>query len=235
MVDEQTPAGPTPATPGEPPRQGMSGCAKAAIIGALVIFLIGGVIMAILFFGLVRFVNDASEAFEEAPCPFLTDAAASQALGVEVTAISGTSGLATMLGILRDGRLIGDAPYCFVSDEGSEVQVWVSAYEGADAAEVFAAGADVADGQVVSQETSDDGTLTVGTDAFRGEDVPGLGDEAFCVEVGPTVSGGVFARSGNRVVFVTALTLAENEGVDVFDGSLCARATPLAEALLAAG
>jgi hypothetical protein len=89
----------------------------------------------------------------------------------------------------------------------------------------------VADGQVVSETNTDSGTITVETDPFRGADVPGLGEEAFCVDVGPAASGGVFARSGDRVVYVTALALAENEGAEVFDGTLCERSVPIAEAL----
>ena len=105
-------------------------------------------------------------------------------------------------------------------------------YDGSDAAEVFASWADVADGEVVSQTTSESGTLTVETDAFRGDDVPGLGEEAFCVDVGLTASGGVFARSDDRVVYVTVLALEENQGAEVFDNSTCERAIPIATALL---
>jgi hypothetical protein len=74
--------------------------------------------------------------------------------------------------------------------------------------------------------------LTVETDAFRGEDVPGLGEEAFCVDVGFVASGGVFARSDSRVVYVTVLALEEDQGAEVFDASTCERAVPVAEALL---
>jgi hypothetical protein len=42
----------------------------------------------------------------------------------------------------------------------------------------------------------------------------------------------VLARSDDRVVYVTALALEENQGAEVFSGELCQRAVPIAEALL---
>jgi hypothetical protein len=135
-----------------------------------------------------------------------------------------------ILGLIRDTRLLADAPACFISDSDSNIQIWVSVYDGSDAAEVFAAGAEIADGQVVSSTETDTGTITVESEPFRGDDVAGLGDEAFCVDVGLVASGGVFARSDDRVVFVT--TLVEGEGADIFDGSICERAASVARVLL---
>jgi len=210
----------------------MSGCAKAAIIGVVVVIVVIVGLVAAAIFGLGRFFGDVEEALEDSPCEYITSEEASEALGAEVEAVSGESALAAILGLIRDTRLLADAPFCFISDEEAEIQVWVSVHAGSDAADVFAAEADVADGQVVSETSTDSGSVTVETDPFRGEDVPGLGDEAFCVEAGPTVSGGVFARSDDRVVFVSALALAENQGADVLGDALCQRAVPVAEALL---
>ncbi len=210
----------------------MSGCAKAAIIGGAVILVVGVVLVGLAIVGVMRFAGNVDQALDGSPCEFITDDDASEAMGTPVEAVSGDSALASVLGMIRDDRLLGDSPSCFISNEEATVQVWISVHEGGNAAEVFAAQEAVADGQVVTEQTTDSGTITVESDAFRGEDVPGLGAEAFCVDVGVSVSGGVLARSDDRVVFVTALALAENQGAEVLDGSLCERAIPVAEVLL---
>jgi hypothetical protein len=211
----------------------MSGCAKAAIIGGIVVALVVIVLLAVVFFGLSRFVDNIDDDLS-APdsCSFVTDAAASDALGVSVTVESGDSALGSILGIIRDTRLLADEPFCFISSDDSSTQAWVSLYQGGDAVGVFADAEDVADGQVVSSSSDGSGSITVESDPFRGEDVAGLGDEAFCTDAGFTIFGGVLARSDNRVVYVSVLPLEENQGSDVLDGSLCERAVPLARAVL---
>lgn len=223
----------TPPNLGQQPAQsGMSGCAKAAIIGGAVVLVVIIAIVGLIIFGVMRFAGEVEDSFSEEPCQFISSEQASDVIGTDVEATSGDSALGAILGLIRDTRLLGDAPSCFISDDDSTIQIWVSVYDGSDAVEVFAAGAEVAGGQVVSSTETDSGTITVETDPFRGEDVPDLGEEAFCVDVGATITGGVFARSNDRVVFVSALALAENEGADVLDGSLCERAAPVARALL---
>ena len=211
----------------------MSGCAKAAIIGGIVVALVVIILLAVVFFGISRFVDNIDDDLS-APdsCGFITDAAASDALGVSVTVESGDSALGSILGIIRDTRLLADEPFCFISSDDSSTQSWVSLYEGGDAVGVFANAEDVADGQVVSSSSDGSGSITVESDPFRGEDVAGLGDEAFCTDAGFGIFGGVLARSDNRVVYVSVLPLEENQGSDVLDGSLCERAVPLARAVL---
>ena len=229
------PAGVPPATPpiiGEPAKTGMSGCAKAAIIGGAVILVIGIALVGLVIFGVMQFASDVEESLGEESCQFMTSDDASDVIGTEVQAISGDSAIGAILGLIRDTRLLPDAPSCYISSEDGSVQVWISVYDGSDAAEVFAAQADIADGQIVTQETTESGTLTVETEAFRGEDVPGLGEEAFCVDIGAVVTGGVFARSDDRVVYVTALAASADPTADVFGGELCQRTVPVAEALL---
>ena len=223
---------PTPPVLGEPISTGMSGCAKAAIIGGAIVVALGALAAIAIFLFVRNFADDVEESFSEESCPFLTNEEASAAVGEEVEAASGDSLIGELLGVIQDTRLLSDSPSCFISGDDSAVQVWISVYDGSDAAEVFASWADVADGEVVSQTTTQSGTLTVETDAFRGEDVPGLGEEAFCVDVGFTASGGVFARSDDRVVYVTVLALEENQGAEVLDNSTCERAIPIATALL---
>ncbi len=165
-------------------------------------------LVAIAIFVFVRRVADnVEEAVGESPCAYISSEEASEILGSQVDAWSGDSVLGQILGVIQDTRLLSDSPSCFLSSEDSSVQMWISVYDGGDAADVFAAWAAVADGQVVSQSSDESGTLTVETDAFRGEDVPGLGEEAFCVDVGFTASGGVFARSDDRIVYVTTLPI----------------------------
>ena len=190
-------------------------------------------VLAVVFFGLRGFFSDIDEQLTTSDsCAFITDAEASDALGVPVSVETGDSALGTILGIIRDTRLLADEPFCFISSEDSTTQAWVSLYEGNDAEAVFANAADVADGQVVSSSSDASGSISVESDPFRGEDVAGLGDEAFCTDAGFTIFGGVLARSGNRVVYVSVLPLADNQGADVLDGSLCERAVPLARVVL---
>lgn len=211
----------------------MSGCAKAAIIGGIVVVLGVIAVLAVVFFGLRGFVNNIdNELSASDSCEFITDAAASDALGVNVTVESGDSALGSILGLIRDNRLLPDEPSCFISSDDSATQAWVSVYEGGAATEVFANAEDIADGQVVSSSSDASGSISVESDPFRGEDVAGLGDEAFCTDAGFSIFGGVLARSGNRVVYVSVLPLADNQGSDVLDGSLCERAVPLARAVL---
>jgi hypothetical protein len=211
----------------------MSGCAKAAIIGGIVVVLGVIAVLAVVFFGITRFVDNIGDELNTADsCDFITDAEASAALGVSVSVESGDSALGTILGVIRDTRLLGDEPFCFISSDDSSTQAWVSMYEGGDAEQVFAAAEDAADGQVVSSSSDASGSITVESDPFRGEDVAGLGDEAFCTDAGFTTFGGVLARSGDRVVYVSVLPREENQGSDVLDGSLCERAIPLARVVL---
>jgi len=147
---------PPPATPpvlGEPINTGMSGCAKAAVIGGVIIVVLGLGLVAIVTIGVMRFGDNIEESFSEEPCQFLTNAEASAALGSDVEATSGESGFAEILGFIQDTRLLSDAPSCFISGEDSAVQVWISVYDGGDAADVFDSWAAVADGEVVPQAT----------------------------------------------------------------------------------
>jgi hypothetical protein len=211
----------------------MSGCAKAAIIGGVVVVLGVIAVLAAVFFGLRGFFSDIDEQLTTSDsCEFITDAEASEALGVPVSVETGDSALGTILGIIRDTRLLAEEPFCFISSEDSTTQAWVSLYQGNDAEAVFANAADVADGQVVSSSSDASGSISVESDPFRGEDVAGLGDEAFCTDAGFTIFGGVLARSGNRVVYVSVMPLADNQGSDILDGSLCERAIPLARVVL---
>jgi hypothetical protein len=113
------------------------------------------------------------------------------------------------------------------------VQVWISVHDGGDAAEVFAQSRQAAQGEVVSETSTDDGgSLVVSTEPFMGPEVSDLGDEAFCVDAGLPPFGGVLARNGNRVVFVSLLAGTEGDGSEVLGDALCQRAQPLARFLL---
>ena len=211
----------------------MSGCAKAAIIGAI-IFVLGVIaVVTVIVLRVGSFVNNIDDELGTSDsCDFITDAEASDALGVTVTVASGESALGSILGIIRDTRLLADQPFCFISSEDSSTQAWVSLYVGGDAEEVFANAENIADGLVVSSSSDASGSISVESDPFRGQDVADLGEQAFCTDAGFTIFGGVLARSGDRVVYVSVLPLEANQGSDVIDGSLCERAVPVAQAVL---
>ncbi|HEY7563335.1 MAG TPA: hypothetical protein VIA81_00245 [Acidimicrobiia bacterium] len=215
----------------------MSGCLKAALIG-------GGIILVLGIIAVVVFVNWVGNRIEEsglgeaianpeAPCSYISDAEASDVVGSEVTAQSGDSLMGIFLGMIRDTRLLPNAPSCFIGDDDGSVQIWISVHDGADAADVFAQSREVAQGQVVSESTTDEGgSLVVSTEPFMGRELSDLGDEAFCVDAGLPPFGGVLARRGDRVVFVSMLAGTEGDQSDVVGDALCQRAQPLARFLL---
>lgn len=235
---EQAPPPPPPSPPTDPnalppmaPKSGMSGCAKAAIIGGVILLVLVVAAGAFFFWGVSRFVDSVEDVASPDSCELISDEDASHAVEAEVTVESGRSIFGSVLGIIRDTRLLASAPNCFVSSEDGSYAAWISVYDGSDAAEVFAGAADIADGEVVSSTSIAGGSIQVETSPFRGPDVPGLGDEAFCTELGVVISGGVLAREGNRVVYVSMMPSGDSQ--DPFGGDTCARAVPLARALLA--
>jgi hypothetical protein len=242
---EQTPLPSTPtdpippASPTQPlnaPKQGMSGCLKAGLIIGGILVVLGIVVVALVFNRVRTFVEDVGGTDgvigAEEECSFVSDRDASQVLGTSVTGQSGDSLVGAILGLIRDTRLLPDAPSCFISNEESDIQVWISIHDGSDAAEVFAQSREIASGQVVSQTSTEDGSLVVETSPFIGSNVGDLGDEAFCVQAAAIPFGGVLARRGDRVVFVSMLAGTGGDGSDVLGDTMCERAQPLARRLL---
>jgi hypothetical protein len=224
--------------PGQPPtgppvKKGLSGCAKAAIIGGVIVLVGIVAVVALVGASLNRLLGRAGEiggAFDGQPCQYLSNQDASDALGVEVSVESGESAVGQILGIVRDTRLLSGEPSCYISDESAETQAWIVVHEGSDAAELFAEAREIARGQVIS--SSDDGSVTVESDPFLGEEVADLGEEAFCTEPGATIFAGVLARSGRRVVYATVLPSSDNVVTEVVGDALCQRAIPLARAVI---
>lgn len=242
-VESPLPVSPTePAPPAAPPpavtpaKQGMSGCLKAGLIIGGILLVLGIAAVIFVFNRVGAFFDDlgAGEGLggDGAGCSFISNSEASELMGTAVTAESNEGFIGAMLGLIRDTRLLPNAPACLISNETGDVQVWISVHDGSDAVEVFAQSREVASGQVVSQTSTEDGTLTVETEAFIGSEVDDLGDEAFCVEAGIPPYGGVLARRENRVVFVSMLAGAGGIGSDVLGGTMCERAQPLARHLL---
>jgi len=242
---EQTPLPNTPTDPALPasvtqspsvPKQGMSGCLKAGLIIGGILLVLAIVAVAFVVNRVSTFVEDVGGADgvigAEEGCSFVSDSDASEVLGTSVTGQSGDSLVGAILGLIRDTRLMPDAPSCFISNEESDIQVWISVHEGSDAAQVFAQSREIASGQVVSQTSTEDGSLVVETSPFIGSDVGDLGDEAFCVQAGAIPYGGVLARRGDRVVFVSMLAGTGGDGSDVLGDTMCERAQPLARLLL---
>lgn len=226
-----------PGTPVAPSKQGMSGCLKAALIGGGILLVLGIVVVIFVINRVNTFldesgIGDGITSTDEG-CSFISDAQASEVLGTSVTAQSGDSLIGAILGMIRDTRLLADDPSCFISDEESSLQVWISVHDGSNAAEVFTLSRDVASGQVVSQTSTEQGSLVVESMPFIGSDVDDLGDEAFCVQAGALPYGGVLARRGDRVVFVSLLAGTEGgDGSAVLGDALCEDAQPLARHLL---
>jgi hypothetical protein len=208
----------------------MSGCAKAALIGGVILLVLVVAAGAFFMWGVRRFLGEVEDVAAPNSCELIGDDEASDLLGVTVTVESGDSVIGNILGIIRDTRLLADAPSCFISSEDGSTQAWVSVHDGGDAVAVFANASDIADGQVVSSTSIAGGSIQVETSPFRGPDVPDLGDEAFCTEMGMVVSGGVLAREGDRVVYVSMMPSAD--GGDPLGGDLCDRAVLIARALL---
>jgi len=228
--------GPAPSQPQSAPKQGMSGCLKAGLIIGGILLVLGIVAVAFVFNRVGTFLEDVGGAEGlsggEEVCSFVSDGDASEVLGTSVTAQSGDSLVGAILGFIRDTRLLPDAPSCFISNEESDIQVWISVHDGSGAAQVFAQSREIASGQVVSQTSTENESLVVETSPFIGSDVSDLGDEAFCVQAGALPYGGVLARRGDRVVFVSILAGAGGDGSDVLGDTMCERAQPLARHLL---
>lgn len=219
-----------------PPKQGMSGCLKAVLIGVGVLLVLGIVVVVFVINRVNTFLDESGigDGLDSAAesCPFISDTEASDVLGTSVTAQSGDSLIGAILGMIRDTRLLPDAPACFISTEDSSLQVWVSIHNGSDASRVFALSREVASGQVVSQTSTEDASLVVESSPFIGSEVSDLGDEAFCVQAGALPYGGVLARRADRVVFVSLLAGTGGDGGEILGDAMCEEAQPLARRLL---
>lgn len=213
------------------------GCTYAiiavAVVGALAVI---GIIAGLAFLG-----NEVADEFDEAidddPCPFLSDADARAVFGDGVEAIE-LSGLNQLLEITGDNRVLANPPACIVrASSGSyETIARVARYQGSDAASVFDAERDVADG--TSQDQG--GGISLETSAYLSDQAVESGDEGFCTTANIMGASGALVRQGDTLVYVSVQPdfTSETPQVDLDSGGFatdpenCAKAQDLAERIL---
>ena len=200
-----------------------SGCLKFGLVvtllgcgGLILLLVIASVALSsILGFGLfglggITGNGDGTGAIDQ-DCPFLSDAAASEAIGGNADASLMTGLYDATIGLVADKRALTDDQDCIVLDGQKAYLVRVAFHEGGDAQEVFARERTKAQPVTVDQG----GGLSTTSEGYDGGDVAGLGDEAFCTTISPAIMGGVLVRQGDRVVYVSVG--APTEGASVLD------------------
>ena len=212
------PAGWNPA----PPQKQGNGCLKGClIVGGILLVLAILAVIGLTVFGL-KFAGDmgigANGEIKE--CPYVSNADLAKVLGSDATAIP-ISGIAdATLGLALDKRVIKDADNCMLTvGSGASTDTGgfgrIAKYSGGDASSKFSA----------EKKAADAG-------AYLGDDVSGLGDQAFCTTASETYPGlGVLVRKGNDLVYVSMLDAAPIAS----DGSLatsCAVAQQLAKLVI---
>ena len=90
----------------------MSGCAKAAIIGGIVVVLVVIAALAFVFFGIRGFVNDIERIDHFGLMRVHHDDEAYDALGEQVSVETGDSALGAIWGSSEDTRLLEGEPFC---------------------------------------------------------------------------------------------------------------------------
>jgi hypothetical protein len=184
------------------PRRGGS---KIAII-VMVVVVVVVVLPAVGIWLFTRFLTHKAEEFVGAgPCTLVSDATASKGLGRPISLNSGT-GLGGVVSRLIDDRVLSKAPSCygsFTSPDGATGGglVRVAVYTGSDAGARFRNEVTQAKGVTVASSSSAGGSSSVDTLPYYGKPMPGVGDEAFCTDLGISGSVGVLARKGDRLVY----------------------------------
>jgi hypothetical protein len=224
---------------------GIPGCLKAAII----LGVIAIVALALFAFVLSRLVGDflggagGPDGFgggdggsTDGACALLPDDEARQVLGGNADAIELSGGLYELsIGLIIDKRVLPDAPDCWVTEGEKSFMARVARSDGNGAA-VYA------QEKANAQPTSEDqgGGVSVENPGYFGGDVSGLGDEAFCTGLSPTIMAGVVVRQGDSVVYASVGPPEEgqlvpnmgSEGDVVTAPDLCLLAQELAREVL---
>jgi hypothetical protein len=198
-VPPPTPAAPPPAAPPAPAnKSGGKGCIYALIaVAAFIAIGVIGAIAAVVFLG-GKAVDTIEDAAEQKDCPFLSNAAASDALGRDVEALE-LSGFTGLMGIGTDNRVLDGSPSCVLMADNDEIAARVARHQGSDASAMFDQARDVADG------TSEDqgGGLTLETDAYLSDQEVSTGDEGFCTTSSLLGASGALVRKGDTLVYVS--------------------------------
>lgn len=190
-----------------PPRKkGGKGCMVAILV---VLVLVGGVVVAGAW-GLKKLGDKASTAMDAVgtvkPCPYVTNAEASEALGTPAEADLLTGGFGKVMNII-DIRVLADQDSCILQqtgstgdDEGMPGLGRVVKYQGTDAATRYKNELVKAKGITTNQGNG----MSTETEAYFNKTVPNLGDEAFCTKTSGTIAG-VLVRKGQTLVYVAVV------------------------------
>jgi hypothetical protein len=203
--------GPRPA----PPKKSGKGCLIALLIFA--VLAIGSVVA--IGIGLNWLGDKAVDAIGTVtPCPYVTNAEATEAVGTDAEATLFTGAMGRVLNI-TDARVLPDKESCIIQQtastsdqEGLPGLGRTVRYTGSDAQALYEQEMTRAKG------TSEDrgNGITVESGSYFNREVTGLGDRAFCTTSSGTLAG-VLVLDGNTLVYV-AVTRADAElGVDLSD------------------
>ena len=197
-----TPWQPTdPNAPWQPaggPKAGTGGCAKAAVVGVILVVILGAGLAIAAVVGSHAIAKRAQNAFSVKPCPFLTDKAARDALGGSAKAQLLGGFLKDATAIINDNRALADAPSCWVIDGDGASAARVAKMSGG-AKDRYAKERALAE----PQTTDKGGGLSVTREGYFGAEVSGLGDEAFCTSSDFTGDVGVLVRKGDTLVYAS--------------------------------
>jgi hypothetical protein len=211
-----TPWQPTGGAPGQAPngawqpaggKAGMGGCAKAAIVGVILLVVLGVGLGIAAVVGGHAIVKRANDAFAVKPCPFLTDKAARDVLGGAAKAQLLGGFLKDATAIINDDRALAEVPSCWVIDGDGASAARVAKLTGG-AKDRFTKERALADPQTVDKG----GGLSVTREGYFGGDVKGLGDEAFCTASDLTGAVGVLVRKGDTLVYASVRPADFNPG-----------------------
>lgn len=206
-VQAGPPSGGTSWGPGGPPAPvkpgGIPGCLKVAIvigallIVALIVFVVAvGNLLNQAIPGGLGALDDPDGGLGD--CAFLSDADARAVLGGNADAIELSGLYDASIGLIIDKRVLPDAPDCWVT-EGERAYIARVARVDGNGAAVFAQ--ERANAAPRSEDQG--GGITVEYEGWFGGEVAGLGDEAFCTGISPSIMAGVLVRQGDRVVYAS--------------------------------
>lgn len=181
---------------------GSSGCLKVIVI----LVVLGAILVALLVGGLALFANRIADSVGVngdgtigKACTFIDNAALSDALGSKAEALQLTGFYDATIGIILDKRVLPDAEDCWITADQATPTGRIAKHVGGDAASVFQQ-----ERQKAAPTSQDQGGgVSLTSSGYFGGNVAGLGDEAFCTGLSPTMQAGVLARKGNTLVYVS--------------------------------
>jgi hypothetical protein len=207
---------PQPPPHHPPPARARTG--RGCLIAVLII--VGLMVASVVAFGIgiVWLSNKAEEAIGTVtPCPYVSDAEATEAVGTEAKAELFTGALGRVLNV-TDLRVLPDKSSCIIqqnTDSDPESLPGLGRtvlFTGADARALYER--ELAKAKGVTENRG--GGATVETESYFNREVPGLGDRAFCTKTSGTLAG-VLALDGDTLVYVAVTRAGSDVGVDLSD------------------